>query len=53
MGNIFILFYGFIGLGILFVIIQYAISNGIDSSKEIKAMRLELEEIKEEIKKIK
>lgn len=47
---IFILFYGFAGLVVLFFIIQYAISSGIDNSKKVRAMRTELKEIKKLVK---
>ncbi len=44
------IFYGFVGLVILFFIVQYAISIGIDNSKEVKAFRSELKEIKKQLK---
>jgi hypothetical protein len=47
---VFFLFFGFFGLVILFFIIQYAISSGIDDSKEVKALRSELREIKKQVK---
>ena len=50
MGIIFSIFYGFVGLVILFFVVQYAISSGIDNSKEVKALRSELKEIKQHIK---
>ncbi|MET3322682.1 UNVERIFIED_ORG: hypothetical protein ABIC97_005835 [Peribacillus simplex] len=50
MGIIVSIFYGFVGLVILFFIVQYAISSGIDNSKEVKAFRTELKEIKKQLK---
>jgi hypothetical protein len=50
MDIILLIFYGFVGLVILFFIVQYAISIGIDNSKEVKALRSELKEIKNQLK---
>jgi hypothetical protein len=44
------LFFGFVGLVILYFMLQNAISGGIDNSKEMKALRSELEEIKKQLK---
>lgn len=44
------MFYGLVGSAILFLIIQYAVSIGIDSSQQVKALRSELKEIKKELK---
>ena len=44
------IFYGFVGLVGLFLIIAYAVSIGIDNSKQVKALRSELREIKKELK---
>ncbi|WP_310179397.1 hypothetical protein [Neobacillus niacini] len=49
MGIILTLFYGFIGLVVLFLIIAYAVSAGIDNSKQVKALRSELKEIKKQL----
>ncbi|TVX79524.1 hypothetical protein FQP34_15165 [Peribacillus simplex] len=49
MGIIVSIFYGFVGLVILFFIVQYAINSGIDNSKEVKAFRSELKEIKKQL----
>ncbi|MGG0658646.1 hypothetical protein [Rummeliibacillus pycnus] len=45
-----IFFYGFVGLIALFLIITYAVRFGIDSSKQVKALRSELKEIKKQMK---
>lgn len=50
MGIILSMFYGFVGLVVLFVIIAYAVSIGIDNSKQVKALRSELKEIKKQLK---
>ncbi|WP_155925706.1 hypothetical protein [Bacillus sp. UNC438CL73TsuS30] len=50
MGIILTLFYGFVGLVVLFLIIAYAVSIGIDNSKQVKALRSELKEIKNLLK---
>jgi TM2 domain-containing membrane protein YozV len=50
MGIILTLFYGFIGLVVLFLIIAYAVSIGIDNSKQVKVLRSELKEIKKQLK---
>ncbi|MDR7002918.1 hypothetical protein [Neobacillus niacini] len=50
MGIILTLFYGFIGLVVLFLIIAYAVSIGIDNSKRVKALSSELKEIKKQLK---
>jgi hypothetical protein len=52
MGSIVSIFYYFVGLVILLFIVQYAISNGIDNSKEVKAFRSELKEIKKQLKEL-
>lgn len=46
-----IMFYGFIGIILLFFIIVYAVQIGIDTSKQLKALRSELKQIKMELKK--
>ncbi|MDR7003003.1 hypothetical protein [Neobacillus niacini] len=50
MGIILTLFYGFVGLVVLFLIFAYAVSIGIDNSKQVKALRSELKEIKNQLK---
>lgn len=42
-------FYGFVLLVGLFLFIVYAVSIGIDNSKQVKALRSELKEIKLEL----
>ncbi|MDR6123567.1 hypothetical protein QFZ87_003164 [Bacillus sp. SLBN-46] len=42
--------YGLVGILGLFLIIVYAVSFGIDNSKQIKLLRSELKEIKKELK---
>ncbi|CAH2715904.1 hypothetical protein BACCIP111895_03088 [Neobacillus rhizosphaerae] len=42
--------YGLVGLVGLFLIIVYAVSFGIDNSKQVKLLRSELKEIKKELK---
>ncbi|SOC40269.1 hypothetical protein [Ureibacillus acetophenoni] len=39
----------FIGLIILFLTITYAVRYGIDTSKQVKSLRIELKEIKRKI----
>jgi hypothetical protein len=46
------IFYGFAGLVALFFILQYTISNGIDNSKAVKALRSELKEINKQLKNL-
>ena len=53
MGIILSIFYGFVGLVIIFFIVQKVISMGIDQSKEVKALRSELNEIKKMLKDLK
>ncbi|MEH7503763.1 hypothetical protein V7152_17400 [Neobacillus drentensis] len=50
MGIFLSIFYGFVGLIVLFVIIAYSVSMGIDNSKQVKALRSELKEIKNQLK---
>ncbi|MBT2730125.1 hypothetical protein J7E63_25025 [Bacillus sp. ISL-75] len=50
MGIFLSIFYGFVGLIVLFVIIAYSVSIGIDNSKQVKALRSELKEIKNQLK---
>lgn len=45
-----VIIYGLVGLVGLFLIIVYAISFGIDNSKQVKLLRSELKEIKKELK---
>lgn len=52
MGIIYI-FYGIVGLAVFFLLIQYAVTNGIDQSKEVNALRAELKEIKNQLKDLK
>jgi hypothetical protein len=47
-----IIFYGFVGLILLLVIIAYGVQIGIDTSKQVKALRSELKEIKMKLKDI-
>lgn len=42
--------YGLVGLVGLFLVIVYAVSFGIDNSKQVKALRSEFKEIKRELK---
>ncbi|MBY6036954.1 hypothetical protein KUV80_09825 [Fictibacillus nanhaiensis] len=37
------------GFVLFFIIIQYAVSSGIDHSKEVKALRAEINEIKNKL----
>jgi ABC-type lipoprotein release transport system permease subunit len=48
-GLIITLFYSLIGLVVLYLIILYAVSNGIDSSKEVKELKLQLTEMKKQL----
>ena len=43
-------FYGLVVLVGLFLFIVYAVSFGIDNSKQVKALRSELKEVKKELK---
>ncbi|MEO2076607.1 MAG: hypothetical protein ABGX20_14655 [Bacillus sp. (in: firmicutes)] len=45
-----VIIYGLAGLLGLFLLIVYAVSFGIDNSKQVKFLRSELKEIKKEIK---
>ncbi|MFE7064034.1 hypothetical protein ACFVAD_18030 [Sutcliffiella sp. NPDC057660] len=47
------IFYGTIGLILLFLIIVYAVRAGIDTSQNMKALRSELEGIKRKLKDMK
>lgn len=44
-----IIFYGTMGLVLLFLIIVYAVRAGIDTSQNMKALRSELESIKRKL----
>lgn len=44
------IFYGFAGVAALFFALQYVISNGIDNSKAVKALKSELKDIKKLLK---
>ncbi|MBI0581213.1 hypothetical protein IEC97_28270 [Neobacillus cucumis] len=46
-------FYGLVVLVGLFLFIIYAVSIGIDNSKQVKALRSELKDIKKELKDFK
>ncbi|MBM7619695.1 hypothetical protein JOC95_001547 [Bacillus tianshenii] len=45
-------FYGTTGLILLFLIIVFAVRAGIDTSKNLKAIRSELREIKRKLKEM-
>ncbi|CAM3876417.1 hypothetical protein [Mesobacillus thioparans] len=50
---IFSLFFsGIIGLMVLYFMLRYAISKGIDNSEEVRALKLELRAIKKQLKDI-
>ncbi|MCM3389382.1 hypothetical protein [Ureibacillus chungkukjangi] len=40
------------GLGVLYLIISFAVRFGIDSSKQVRSLRKELHEIKKQLKDI-
>lgn len=44
--------FGFIGLVLLFIIVIYGVQMGIDSSKQVKALKAELKDIKRHIKEL-
>jgi hypothetical protein len=44
------IFYGFAGVAALFFALLYVISNGIDNSKAVKALKSELKDIKKLLK---
>ncbi|MCM3757241.1 hypothetical protein M3197_07020 [Sporosarcina aquimarina] len=44
------LIYWLIGLAIVFFIITYGVQYGIDTSKQVKAIKMELREIKKQLK---
>jgi hypothetical protein len=44
--------YGLVGLVGLFLVIVYAVSFGIDNSKQVKALRSVLKKIKRELKMV-
>ncbi len=43
-------FFGVIGLIVLYFMLRYVISKGIDNSEEVRALRLELSAIKKQLK---
>ena len=47
---LFWMFYGLIGLVGLFLLIAYAVSYGIDNSKQVKALSTELRELRKQLK---
>lgn len=44
------LFYGLLGGALLFFIVTYGVRFGIDTSKQVKALKMELREIKKQLK---
>ncbi|MBD8025978.1 DUF5320 domain-containing protein [Ureibacillus sp. Re31] len=42
----------FFGLVLLFLIVTYGVQMGIDSSKQVKALKMELKNIKKQIKEL-
>jgi hypothetical protein len=45
------LFYGLLGLSLLYLIIHYAVKTGIDSSAEVRLLRDEIGQIKKQLEK--